>query len=97
MEVPGVMDGPVTAGIRPEGFVPNPNGRLQCRLSRVEVMGRDISVVCENDSCDAPIRAIISAEAAVNAGAETVCFDVKENKLFLFDSETGERLRFGKE
>ncbi|MBR1659808.1 MAG: 6-phosphofructokinase, partial [Oscillospiraceae bacterium] len=37
----GVKDQPVWVGIRPEGFVLDNNGPLRCRLSRVEVMGRD--------------------------------------------------------
>ena len=46
LDVPGAPDGPVTAAIRPEGFVPDAGGVLRCGLKAVEVMGRDVSVVC---------------------------------------------------
>ena len=55
-------DGPVTVGIRPEGFVPDPEGELCCRLHRVEVMGRDISVVSSHEASENEvIRSIISS------------------------------------
>ena len=37
LDVPGAPDGPVTAAIRPEGFVPDAGGVLRCRLKAVEV------------------------------------------------------------
>ena len=61
-------------------------------------MGRDISVVCSHDACQAPvIRAIISAENEVDTRKDTVCFNLKPEKVFLFDPETGNRLRFDAE
>ena len=41
----GVPDQEVFVGIRPEGFTLKEDGALSCRLTRVEVMGRDTSVV----------------------------------------------------
>jgi multiple sugar transport system ATP-binding protein len=96
LKTPGIADGAVTAAIRPEGFDLEENGAFVCRLHRVEVMGRDISVVCDHDDCQAPvIRAIISAENEVDTGKPTVAFNLKPEKVFLFDPQTGERLRFG--
>ena len=46
LAVPGAPEGPVTAAVRPEGFVLDGQGPLACALNGVEVMGRDISVVC---------------------------------------------------
>ena len=46
LDVKGVPNQDVYVGIRPEGFELNDNGPMTCGLSRVEVMGRDISVVC---------------------------------------------------
>ena len=46
LDVPGAPDGDVWAGIRPEGFIPDDDGPFTCALRGVEVMGRDISVVC---------------------------------------------------
>ena len=45
LEVSNVADQEVTIGIRPEGFQLDENGALQCKLSSLEVMGRDVSVV----------------------------------------------------
>ncbi|MDE7454236.1 MAG: ABC transporter ATP-binding protein, partial [Clostridia bacterium] len=49
MDVKGVEDQNVTIGIRPEGFIYDKNGPLQCQLRNVEVMGRDVSVVSVNE------------------------------------------------
>ncbi len=81
-------DGEVTVGIRPEGFVPDEEGALVCDLTAVEVMGRDITMVCRHDACDVPVRAIVDAE---HSGA-AARFSLKKNKVFLFDRESGERL-----
>ena len=95
LKTPGIADGKVTAAIRPEGFDLEEEGLLTCRLHRVVVMGRDISVVCDHDDCQAPvIRAIISAENEVDTRKDTVRFNLKPEKVFLFDPQTGERLRF---
>ena len=95
LKTSGIADGKVTAAIRPEGFDLEEDGVLSCKLHRVEVMGRDISVVCQHDDCQAPvIRAIISAENEVDTRKTTVCFNLKPEKVFLFDPQSGERLRF---
>ena len=95
LKTSGIADGKVTAAIRPEGFDLEEDGVLSCKLHRVEVMGRDISVVCQHDACQAPvIRAIISAENEVDTRKATVCFNLKPEKVFLFDPQSDERLRF---
>ena len=48
LSVPGISDQDVTVGIRPEGFLPETDGPFACKLNRVEIMGRDVSIVCEN-------------------------------------------------
>ena len=56
-------------------------------------MGRDITVVAGHADCEnTAIRAIISAENALNAASETVSFTLKPNKVFLFSRETEGRL-----
>ena len=96
LTVPGVADQSVTAAIRPEGFILSETGALSCDLSRVEVMGRDISVVSTHPkSRNVTIRSIISAENAVNTASQKVRFDLKPNKVFLFHKETGARIDFG--
>jgi multiple sugar transport system ATP-binding protein len=93
LTVKGVADQEVSVGIRPEGFVLQEDGPLSCNLSRIEVMGRDISVVSTHKCCEAPsVRSIINAEAKVDTSSETVRFALKPQKLFLFRKETGERI-----
>ena len=93
MNVQGAQDMKVTVGIRPEGFVLSDNGAFTCGLSRVEVMGRDISVVCTHPCCESEsIRAIISSENTVAEDAKTVKFYLKPAKVEVFHAETGERI-----
>ena len=95
LDAPGVPDGDVYVGIRPEGFVPAADGALHCALRGVEVMGRDISILAAHPACAAPaIRAIVSAEtrAHLDALAEEVRFALKPEKTHLFSRETEERL-----
>ena len=95
LAVPGVANQSVTAAIRPEGFTLSETGALSCDLSRVEVMGRDISVVSTHPkSQNVTIRSIISAENAVNTASQKVRFDLKPNKVFLFQKESGARIDF---
>lgn len=95
MEVSGAPDGEVYAAVRPEGFILQENGPLGCRLSGVEVMGRDVSIVSRHDCAVSPvIRAIIGSDNRVNTDSETVRFALKRNKTFIFDRKTEERIRF---
>ena len=90
-----MKDGAVTAAIRPEGFILDENGPLVCKLSTVEVMGRDVSVVSKHESSlNAAIRSIIDADNKVDVTAENVAYSLKPHKVFLFDAKTEERLRF---
>lgn len=98
MDAAGCPTGPVTVGIRPEGFVPNDGGRFTCGLVGVEVMGRDTTVVCSHPEFEgASIRAIISSDNSIDTSLKTVSFDLKPNKVFLFDRETGVRIRTDRE
>ena len=84
----------VFAGIRPEGVILNPKGRLTCKLDRVEVMGRDTSVVCTNDHATNDIlRFIIPAENKIDEDDKTVSFDIKPSKLHVFDAKTEEVIK----
>ena len=95
MEVSGAPDGEVYAAVRPEGFILQENGPLGCRLSGVEVMGRDVSIVSRHDCAVSPvIRAIIGSDNRVNTDSETVRFALKRNKTFIFARKTEERIRF---
>ena len=92
LDVPDKKDGEVYVGIRPEGFIPCDNGKLVCRLKGVEVMGRDISIISENDHAASAIRSIISSSNKVDGASATVRFDLKPYKVFIFDKESEERL-----
>ena len=95
MDVPGVADQEVFVGIRPEGFELNPNGPMQCKLSNVEVMGRDSSIVSTHPASLNPVvRSIIDADNKVDSACETVRFSLKTHKVFVFNKETEERIRF---
>ena len=95
LDVAGVTDQEVYAAIRPEGFELEENGPLTCKLTAVEVMGRDISVVCTHEKCEnVAIRAIIDAENVVNTAKSTVNFRLKPNKVFLFHKESQLRIPF---
>ena len=97
LSVPGVRDGAVTVGIRPEGFIFDKEGELRCALDRIEVMGRDISIVSKNKACEAPVvRSIVESGDRPGFGDDEVRFRLKPNKVHLFEPETGERIRFGK-
>ncbi len=95
LDAPGVADQDVTVGIRPEGFVLDPNGAFTCQLSRVEVMGRDVSVVSTHEKCQGKtIRSIIQAENAIDLSAKEIRFTLKKAKVLLFQKDTGERIRY---
>ncbi len=89
----GIDDREVTVGIRPEGFVLSEDGPLHCKLSSVEVMGRDVSIVSGHDASLNPvIRSIIDADCKLDPTAECVRFALKPHKVFIFDKETEERI-----
>ena len=95
LDVAGVADQDVYVGIRPEGFELAENGVLACKLNNVEVMGRDVSVVCTNAASSNPvIRAIINADNKVDLSVAEVRFNLKPHKVFLFNKETEERIRY---
>ena len=93
LDVSGKPDRPVWVAIRPEGFIPDENGAFTCSLDRVEVMGRDVTVVSTHpESTGRNIRSIVSAEYRINQGAATVRFNLKPAKMHLFDKESEERV-----
>ncbi len=95
LDVPGVEDQPVYAGIRPEGFIPDAFGPMICNLSGVDVMGRDVSLVTTHPASLNPVvRSIVDADAAKNATGLTVSYSLKPHKVFLFNKETEARVYF---
>jgi multiple sugar transport system ATP-binding protein len=84
----------VFVGIRPEGFIYDPNGVLSLMTDHVEVMGRDKTIVSVHEESVKPtIRTIVEADLKLPEGATSLKFNLKPNKFFLFDGETEERLR----
>ncbi len=95
LDVPGVEDREVFVGIRPEGFNLDPEGPMVCDLKNVEVMGRDMSVVCEHSASVSPlVRAIINSDNKVDLSKAKVSYSLKPHKVFIFDAETENRIRF---
>ena len=95
LDVPDAPDGKVTAAIRPEAFDPSAEGAMTCKLRRIEVMGRDISVVLEHDSfVGEAFRAIVDSNVLCLLTGTEVRFNLEANKVFLFRPDTGERIRF---
>ena len=95
LSTPGVADQSVHVGIRPEGFVLKEDGPLSCDLVRLEVMGRDVSIVSTHEkSQNATIRSIIDADGGKSLPTGKVHFALKPAKVFLFCTDTEERIRF---
>ena len=95
LDVNGVEDKDVIIGVRPEGFVPDEKGALSCELSNIEVMGRDMSLVCKSSASLNPIvRAIVNSDIKVDPTQIKVTFSLKPHKVFVFDAATEERIYF---
>ncbi len=87
------FEGEAAVGIRPEGFIPDRNGILSCGLSRVEVMGRDTSIVFTHPQAESGSgRAIVSSESLSEVSGTTVCFSLKSSKIHVFDPVTGVKI-----
>ncbi len=88
-----VPDQAVNVAVRPEGFMPSESGAFTCNLDRVEVMGRDISIVANHPAAHSDtLRAIVDSAALPTLSGTAVRFALKENKVFVFNKLTGERL-----
>ena len=95
LEITGAEDQDVYVGIRPEGFILDENGPLHCKLSNVEIMGRDASIVSTHDASVNPvIRSIINSDNKVDTANPVVRYSIKPHKFFLFNKETEERIRY---
>lgn len=96
LEVKGVEDQEVYVGVRPEGFLLDKAGKLSCTVSGIDVMGRDVSVVSTSGSSINPVvRSIISSDEMGGIAGNTVKFNLKPHKVFLFNKETESRVYFG--
>lgn len=88
-------DQKVFVGIRPEGFIYDQNnGKLTLNLDHIEVMGRDKTIVTTHAESEKPfIRSIIDSDVFVDKNINNLKFQLKPNKVFLFNAETEERIR----
>ncbi|MBO4818510.1 MAG: ABC transporter ATP-binding protein [Firmicutes bacterium] len=94
LNVSGLDDRDVYVGIRPEGYLVEEDGLLHCGLNAVEVQGRDTSIIATHPAADEKsFRAIVIAEYAPDPKADHVNLNIKPNKVYLFDTDTEERLR----
>ncbi|MBQ8796917.1 MAG: ABC transporter ATP-binding protein [Oscillospiraceae bacterium] len=94
MDVASDFDGHIVVGIRPEGFVPDQEGKLRCDCRQIEVMGRDTSVVCDHPAfIGTAFRAIIDADDISKIQKGAISFSLRPGKVFLFREDTGERIR----
>lgn len=90
-------DKDIYIAIRPEGFAnaaKEDKNVLHADMEMIQVLGRDVSIVAKNPACTKEtFKVIIAAEDADNA-SKKLNLKVKPNKMFLFDLETEERIRF---
>lgn len=82
----------IYVGIRPEGFVVNKRtGVFNAMIEQIETLGRDISIVCQNENCIKPtFKAIIDADNKVAVGP--IKLGVKKNKVLIFNRDSSERI-----
>ena len=81
-------DQEIFVGIRPEGFIYDPKGVLSLEVDHVEVMGRDKSVVSRHEASTKPtVRSIIDSDVKLPSDAGVLKFNIKPNKVFLFNMD----------
>jgi multiple sugar transport system ATP-binding protein len=82
----------VFVGIRPEGFNVVEEGVLQLDIDMIETIGRDTTLIIKDPSDKEGIRTfrgIVDSQYRIMPG-DVVNFDIKEEKFFVFNKETGE-------
>ena len=90
-----VPDQPVYVGIRPEGFEPDDNGALQCKMQNIEVMGRDVSIVSSHPAfLGETIRSIVDSDIKIDDATAVVRYRIKPHKCLLFNRSTEERIYY---
>ena len=87
-------DQAIKVGIRPEGFIYDENGALSLEVDHIEVMGRDKSIVSRHAASNKPtVRSIVDSDVKLPEQVGTFKFNLKPNKVFLFNAETEERIK----
>lgn len=87
-------DQEIYVAIRPEGFLYNDNeGVLTLQKQNIEVMGRDKSIVSVHPMSTKPsVRTIIDSDVKL-ADTNELKFNLRPNKVFLFNKDSEMRLR----
>ena len=87
----------VYVAVRPEGFYlagEKDKHVLHANLESVQILGRDVSLVANHPDCIKPsFKVIVASEEAEGAKSE-LRLAIKPAKIFVFDGETEERIRF---
>ena len=87
----GVENGrKVNFSVRSESFVLDEKGPIACEVTRMYQMGKEEMAYLRMGGHD--FRAYIDADAGLKAG-DHVRLGLKKRGVFLFDRETGERIR----
>ena len=88
-------DQKVFIAIRPEGFdYKKENGQIVADVELVETIGRDTTLIIKDPVVEKKTyKAIVDAQLRIIPG-DKVNFDIKENKMFIFD-DCGELLKVG--
>jgi multiple sugar transport system ATP-binding protein len=83
-------DQDVIMGLRPEYLKISTNGKIPAVIDLVEHIGRDTMVICDIPESGQRLRAIIPSDRVLEPG-QSIKFNY--SKLFVFNKETGERLK----
>ena len=91
------QDREIYVAIRPEGFMladQDEKEVLHANLNMVQVLGRDVSLVAQNPACAKPTFKVIVAAEDAQKQSGVLSLKVKPSKMFLFEKESEERIRF---
>ena len=82
-------DQKVSVAIRPEGFVVLDEEKEEClhaKCDMVQVLGRDLSLICLNENCTKEnFKVIVQDENKSHAG--DICFGLKKGKFYIFGED----------
>lgn len=87
-------DKDVRVGIRPEGLeVVTKEPNFQAEVVQTEKIGRDLTIRCRHIDSEKPVfTAVVDSDIQIKDSG-IIKFKVKANKVFVFDKETGMRLK----
>ncbi len=85
----------VYIGIRPEGFTITESNdhTLTLNIDQIQTMGKDISLICSHPSFTGDqLKIVIDSETEASVGSAK--FELRNSKIYVFDKNTEERIRF---